>query len=116
MAHFFPVLIALTVWTAAVPAPAVETDTHPKHTCLAQSETREEIHERHLLEPFAALKTASAQLKAEALKIRLCRTGDEFVYEIALLHRDGRYVHVVMNAATGKLIETRRAREATPKN
>jgi uncharacterized membrane protein YkoI len=38
------------------------------------------------------------------------------VYEIALLHRDGRLVHVVANAATGKLIGVRSAREPLPKN
>jgi len=38
------------------------------------------------------------------------------VYEIALLHRDGRLVHVVTNAATGKVISVRNAREPGPKN
>ena len=58
--------------------------------CLSPSETREEIKSRRLLEPFAVLKSAAAQFKAEALSAKLCRSGDEFVYEIALLHRDGR--------------------------
>ena len=45
-----------------------------------------------------------AQRKAEALSAKLCHTGDEFIYEITLLHRDGRLVHVQMEAGTGKLI------------
>jgi uncharacterized membrane protein YkoI len=69
-----------------------------------------------LLEPFAVLKSAAAQFKAEALSAKLCRNGDELVYEIALLRRDGRLVHVVTNAATGKLIGVRNAREPAPKN
>ncbi len=38
--------------------------------------------------------------------------GDEFIYEITLLHRDGRLTHVEMEAGTGKLIgpQTSRAR------
>ena len=87
-----------------------------KSGCLPPSETREEIKTHRLLEPFAALKSAATQFKAEALSAKLCRNGDELVYEIALLHRDGRLVHVVTNAATGKLISVRNAREPTPKN
>jgi uncharacterized membrane protein YkoI len=37
------------------------------------------------------------------------------VYEIALLHRDGRLVHVVTNAVTGKLIAVRSAHEPAAK-
>ena len=87
-----------------------------KTGCLPPSETREEIKTHRLLEPFAALKSAAAQFKAEALSAKLCRNGDELVYEIALLHHDGRLVHVVTNAATGKVIAVRNAREPAPKN
>jgi len=62
-----------------------------------------------------ALKSAAAQFKAEALSAKLCHLDEEFVYEIALLHRDGRFVHVVMNAATGKFIGVRHGREPISK-
>jgi len=87
-----------------------------KSGCLQPNETREEIKTHRLLEPFAALKSAATLFKAEALSAKLCRNGDELVYEIALLYRDGRLVHVVTNAATGKLISVRNARELAPKN
>jgi hypothetical protein len=86
-----------------------------KPTCLTAGETREEIKAHHLIEPFAALKSAQAQFRAEALKAKLCRLAEQYVYVIALLHRDGRYVHVEMDAATGKWIEARRPREAPAK-
>jgi uncharacterized membrane protein YkoI len=73
-------------------------------SCLNAAETREEVKSRRLIEPFAALKFAAAQRKAEALSAKLCHTGDEFIYEITLLHRDGRLVHVEMEAATGKVV------------
>ncbi len=104
-------LVAPSLACAAEAEPHVATKT----TCFAPAETREEIKTRHLLEPFPVLKSAAAQFKAEALSAKLCRIGDEFVYEIALLHRDGRFVHVVMNAATGKFIEVRHGHEPTPK-
>jgi hypothetical protein len=75
-----------------------------KPVCLNAAETREEIKSRHLIEPFAALKFAGAQRKAEALSARLCHTGDDFFYEITLLNRDGHVVHVEMGAATGKVV------------
>ena len=87
-----------------------------KSACLSPSETREEIKNRRLLEPFAVLKAAAAQFKAEALSAKLCRSGEELVYEIALLHRDGRLLHVVTSATTGKLLAERNAREPVPKN
>ena len=85
--------------------------TPPKRARLVKS--------RHLLEPFAALKSAGAQRKAEALSAKLCRTGDDFIYEITLLHRDGRLVHVEMEAGTGKIAsrpprEPREAHEPRP--
>ena len=86
-----------------------------KNGCLRPSETREEIKSRHLLEPFAVLKSAAGQFKSEALSAKLCRNGDELVYEIALLRRDGRLFHVVSNAANGKLIAVRNGREPAPK-
>jgi len=114
--HFGPIVLAFgamagcpiaTAWCAEAPA--------IRPGCLAADETREQIKARHLLEPFAVLKSAAAQLKAEALKARLCVVGDDFVYEITLLHRDGRLMHVVMNAITGKILSSRNSREPGPK-
>jgi uncharacterized membrane protein YkoI len=101
--------------TPASRAAEAEARSAPKTVCLPPSETREEIKARHFLEPFAVLRSAAAQFKAEALSARLCRLGDEFVYEIKLLHRDGRLLRVAMNATTGKLVGVRNAREPTPK-
>ena len=88
-------------------AHAAEADARPpatKPVCLGASETREEVKARRFLEPFAALRYAALQHKAEALSAKLCHTGDDFFYEITLLHRDGRLVRVEMEAATGKPI------------
>ena len=85
-------------------ARAAEADAHLNPVCLNAAETREEVKARKLLEPFVALKTAAGQRRAEALSARLCHRGDEFIYEITLLHRDGRLVRVEMEASSGKLI------------
>ena len=100
---------AAVLTLAMVPAAAGAGEAEPrppsaKPVCLSAAETREEVRAHRLLEPFAALKFAAAQRKAEALSAKLCHNGDEFIYEITLLHRDGRLVHVEMEAGTGKLI------------
>jgi uncharacterized membrane protein YkoI len=89
-------------WSGAQAAEAELRIVAAKPVCLNAAETRELVKSHRLLEPFAALKFASAQRKAEALSAKLCRTGDDFVYQITLLNRDGRLVHVEMEAATGK--------------
>jgi hypothetical protein len=96
------VVMASAAANAAEPEPAHAAA--PKPVCLNAAETREEIKARHLIEPFAALKFAGAQRKAEALSARLCHSGEDFFYEITLLHRDGRLVHVEMEATTGKVV------------
>jgi len=73
-----------------------------KPVCLNAADTRDEVKAHKLLEPYTALKYAAQQRKAEALSARLCVSGDDFVYEITLLHRDGRLIHVQVDAGTGK--------------
>ena len=82
-----------------------------KPACLNASDTREQVKAHRLIEPYAALKAAAQQRKAEALSARLCVDGDDYIYEITLLHRDGRLIHVQVEAVTGKLI-ARPARDA----
>ena len=111
-----PLAIGLSTLAPTPPAQADgEPHTIVKRVCLSAAETREQIKAMHLREPFAALKFAAQHFKAEALSAKLCRIDDEFVYEIALLHRDGKYFHAHVNATTGKLVEYKRAAPAPPK-
>jgi hypothetical protein len=101
---------------AAAPAPeAAAVTPAKKSSCLSAAETREEIKGHGLKEPFAALKSAAQHYKAEALSAKLCRIDDEFIYEIAMLHKDGRYFHAHVNATTGKLVEIKRVVVPPPK-
>jgi hypothetical protein len=69
-----------------------------------------------LVEPFVALKAAAAQRKAEALSARLCHSDDEFIYEITLLHRDGRLSHVEMGRTRANSFQARRTRRVNRRN
>jgi uncharacterized membrane protein YkoI len=90
--------------TGAVCAAEAETKTGGKPVCLDAADTREQVKAHKLIEPYAALKSAARERKAEALSAKLCASGDDFVYEITLLHRDGRLIRVQMDAGTGKLL------------
>ena len=105
--------------TAVLPLPlrAAEAEPHSsgKKACLTAAETREEIKTNHLHAPYDVLKFAATHFKSEALSAKLCRIDDDFVYEIALLHRDGKFFHAHVNASSGKLVEIKRAQTAAPK-
>lgn len=90
------------------PRPHVEAAHHaePQHvrTCFNSAETREKIVSRRLSEPFRLLRGAAGRVQGEALRAKLCRWNDDYVYEIALLRRDGRIVHVYLNATNGQSV------------
>ena len=112
---YFLVLAALAATPSARAAEPEKPEARARLTCLTPSETREEIKAHHLLEPFTVLKSAQSQFRAEPLSAKLCRFGDDFVYEIALLHKDGRFVRVVLNAVSGRFVDTKRAQAPAPK-
>ena len=110
--------LALAFLALASCAPAFadgDTRPPPKKVCLSPAETREEIKAKRLREPYAALRFAAQHFKAEALSAKLCRIDDEMVYEIALLHKDGKYFHAHVSAVTGKLVDYKRPAPPPPK-
>jgi hypothetical protein len=106
-----PLLCLLALPAAAEPIRAESV----KRQCFSAAETREEIAAHHLMEPFAILKSAASAAKAEAISAKLCRWGEEYVYEISLLHHDGRLVRQFMNAINGKPLGSRNFREPAPR-
>ena len=49
----------------------------------------------------------SAPRRALSLRIRLCRQGDEFVYVVTTMKRDGRVARVTLDGASGKVADIR---------
>jgi hypothetical protein len=78
----------------------------PEHVCLTAAQAREIVTARRLAEPFRVMQTTARHFQAEALRAKLCRRKDELVYEITLLRRDGRVIHVSLNAVSGKIVRT----------
>lgn len=74
----------------------------PSFECFSTPETREKIVSYKLAEPFASMQAAVGGDHAEAIGAKLCRRGEEFVYEVRLLRRDGRLVKAYVDAVSGK--------------
>ncbi|HEY8581208.1 MAG TPA: hypothetical protein VIL72_15070 [Beijerinckiaceae bacterium] len=72
--------------------------------CFSPGEARAVIARHRLVDPMSALRNAARQGQAEPLRSRLCRWSDKFVYEMALLRRDGKVIRVYLNAADGAQI------------
>lgn len=69
--------------------------------CLNSTDTRAAIAAHGLADPLATLRTAARKAQADPLRSRLCRWNDRFVYEMALLRRDGKVIRVFIDAANG---------------
>jgi len=92
---------------AAAPVAAPDAKPATKLECLKAAETREEVRARHFIEPFAAVKIAARESKAEALSVKLCHLGDEWIYSVALLQHDGHTAHIWLDAASGRIVPNR---------
>jgi uncharacterized membrane protein YkoI len=50
------------------------------------------------------MRNVASRSQAEAIGVKLCRWSEDLVYEISLLRRDGRVIHVFVNGKTGQVI------------
>jgi uncharacterized membrane protein YkoI len=87
------------LWT-----PALAAERAAEHACLTAEQAREKIALHKLAEPFRLMLAMAKRFQGDAIGVKLCRRKDEFIYEISLLRRDGRVIHVVMNAASGQFM------------
>jgi uncharacterized membrane protein YkoI len=100
MVYFIAVIVAAYLGSSA----AARTEPEPNRICFSTAETREKIHAHGLFEPFRAMRSAANRSQAEAIGVKLCRWSEELVYEMSLLRRDGRVIHVFVNAKTGLVL------------
>src|SRR3984893_3983213 len=100
MLYFIAVIVAAYLGSSA----AARTEPAPVRVCFSTAETRENILGQGLFEPFRVMRSEASRSQAEAIGVKLCRWSEEFVYEMSLLRRDGRVIHVFVNAKTGLVI------------
>ncbi|MFC6049043.1 PepSY domain-containing protein, partial [Methylobacterium hispanicum] len=72
--------------------------------CLSAADLREEVSEKRVIEPVAAIRAARTVIpRAEIQRASLCRHEDGLVYMLTALRRDGHFVHVMVDAKTGRV-------------
>lgn len=99
--------IALLLAAAASATPAAIARSEPgrnapARVCLSVPETRERILALKLADPFKLLRAQASEHRAEAIAVKLCQVGPTYVYVIDLLRRDGRLIHAVVDARSGR--------------
>jgi uncharacterized membrane protein YkoI len=113
-AHFCPmkaVLLALTASaivaaSGAIGFNAMAAEPRKERVCFSVAETRAQIAQHQLAEPFRAMRAAAQRYQGEALNAKLCRWSEDYAYVISLLKRDGHLIHVFMDAADGQVVGT----------
>lgn len=75
-----------------------------KQECLSAKESREVVVQSHLLEPLQVMKTLTALSRSEPVSIKLCRWDTTYIYDVMLLHKDGKLLRVFVDAVGGKTL------------
>lgn len=76
--------------------------------CLSPGETREVVASGAVVPAHAAMRAAEAAVPGgQATQVDLCGAPGSYVYRIAALTSDGRFVTVVVDARTGQVVSAR---------
>ncbi|MDP3408242.1 PepSY domain-containing protein [Bosea sp. (in: a-proteobacteria)] len=94
-------LFALSLLVA--PLPIVTIDSQDPMSCLSADETRDMVADGRVIQPALASRHARQAAPGEVVRIRLCRQGDDYVYVVTTLKRDGRVARVTLEGQSGKV-------------
>ena len=92
--------------TAVSPVRTVQAPAAPLRieSCLSPADMREEVSEKRVIEPVTAIRAARTVIpRADIQRASLCRHEDGLVYMLTALRRDGHFVHVMVDAKTGRV-------------
>jgi uncharacterized membrane protein YkoI len=91
----------------AAPLPIIRVDDPTPISCLSAEEMREAVADGRVIQPAQASRHARTAAPGEVLRIRLCRQGEEYVYVVTTLKRDGRVARVTLEGQSGKVATIR---------
>jgi len=104
MMHVEPILVFALM---ATPLPIVRIDSQDPMSCLSADEMRDAVAEGRVIQPVQASRHARQAAPGEVVRIRLCRQGEDFVYVVTTLKRDGRVARVTLEGQSGKVATIR---------
>lgn len=99
--------IAILAFTGNLAAPVVTVDSAMPVSCLSAEEIRDAVSEGKVMQPALASRHARDAAPGEVVRIRLCRSGDDYVYVVTTLKRDGRVARVTLEGQSGKVADIR---------
>ncbi len=88
---------------SASPMPIVLVDDATPISCLSSDEMRDAVADGRVIKPAEASRHARHAAPGEVVRIRLCRQGEDFVYVLTTLKRDGRVARVTLEGQSGKI-------------
>lgn len=72
--------------------------------CLSPGDMREVVLSNQVVSPVVAVRAArQAWPEADVMRAQLCQRGNRFVYILVVLRRDGRFVEVTVDGASGRV-------------
>jgi uncharacterized membrane protein YkoI len=96
-----PLAAALLLGTLAVPAVSAD-------PCLTKTEQRAAVATHKAIPLAQAIKSLREHgQRAEVVRARLCRHGDDLVYMLTLLARSGKVTAESVDAASGEILNGR---------
>jgi uncharacterized membrane protein YkoI len=96
--HVLALLAVAAAGSAAAADPVV---------CLSQDQRRAAITSHRAMPLARAVRAVRGHLAGEVIRARLCYRGDDLVYVLTLLARDGKVTRTSVNAASGAIVEAR---------
>ena len=102
-----PVEPVLALALLATPLPIVRIDSPEPIACLSPDEMRDAVAEGRVMQPAQASLHARHAAPGEVVRIRLCRQGEDYVYVVTTLKRDGRVARVTLEGQSGKVATIR---------
>lgn len=100
------IFIATALLAAPLPVAPVDAEDAPI-ACLSAEETREAVAGGHVMQPVLASRRALDAVPGEVVRISLCRQGEDFVYVVTTLKRDGKVARVTLDGHSGKVSAVR---------
>ncbi len=102
-----PVETILALALLAAPLPIAQVDSQDPMSCLSADETRDAVADGRVMQPAEASRHARQAAPGEVVRIRLCRQGEDYIYVVTTLKRDGRVARVTLEGLSGKVATIR---------
>jgi uncharacterized membrane protein YkoI len=104
MARAHACALALVLIAAVEPAAAAESG-----ACLTPEQRRAAVATHRAIPLARAVhEVRSRAVGAEIVRAHLCYRGEDLVYVLTVLARDGKVIHASVNAASGAIVVERR--------